>query len=589
MAVGAASRVSLRCVVKRRAPVIAGLGVIVALPALFVGFHDDDFVHRLALSGGSALYRRDAFSLYEFLRDEAENRRLMDAGLIPWFSDPGLKIRFFRPLSSLLTAFDAAVFGSAALPAIVHSLLWFALAAFLVTRIHRELVTARAAFWSSLLFVLGGSHAGNTAWIAARHVLVGGAFALGAWYCELRTEKSQSGWLRPLSTGLFVVGLAASEATLTVLPFLLGSIAFRRAAVRQRVLSALPFVAASLAYLVFYELAGYGSARMGSYVSPFETPLRFALELGQRVPQLAAEAFSGFPAVLGSFDEGVRRALIAVGYLAFGLVTVLFLRHRARLEENNSRSLVWLPFAFALSLLPVAGTILDGRVLLVPLAGSSLLLGSLIVLGQEAGERGAGERRWPSRIGLIALFTLHLGVSPVVRVVVTATSARIADLESAMPRKARLRCAEGARVLLINGSDPAIGLYAGIILAAAGQGRWAGWHVLSMASNDLELRRDGPNAFVLRTLGERRAHFAERLYRPEPIAAGARVELANLTVDVLSSAEGGPTRTRFELGTPLDEACFVRWQGDADGYLESVILPVKGPLFIPHVPGPMGR
>lgn len=556
-----------------------------ALPALWVGFHEDDFIQRVALAGSLSGYERGPLSLYEFVRGGPENLQLMNDGLIPWFSDPELRIRFFRPLSSLLVALDAEVFGRHAMPAIAHSLLWFAVCCWLVTRIHRQLLPERAAFWASLVFVVAGSHAASLAWIAARHVLVGGAFALAAWLVQLRTRERDSklGWA---GVALLGTGLLASEAALAVLPFVLFPIALRPVPLRARLRAALPWLLVPLLYLGFYVGAGYGPARMGSYVNPLETPLRFALDLGSRLPQLMAETFSGVPAILGTFGGPTRSALIIVGYLAFGFIAWMFLQRR---RELGAEQLPWLPVAFVASMVPVAGTILDGRVLLIPMAGSSMMIGALIALALD-NRLPKSQRRRGERLGLVVLLLLNFALSPLARLGIVLATAQISRLEAAMPERARIRCASGARVLLVGGSDPAVGLYAASIFRFSDRAPWRSFHVLTMAPNDLTLHRDGPNSFVMRIVGPRETNFAEQLYRSQPLPRGARVTLAALSVQVLEAVEEGPTAARFELANEtVDEVCFLRWQGGPDGYLESFSLPDRGVLELPHVPGPMGR
>src|SRR6266511_910900 len=89
---------------------------VLSLPA--IGSHRvfDDFV--LALGARSshdptlAARRFGILDLFTFTNGvPAENQRLIDLGsMLPWWSDPRLKIAFFRPLSALTHLFDQLLF-----------------------------------------------------------------------------------------------------------------------------------------------------------------------------------------------------------------------------------------------------------------------------------------------------------------------------------------------------------------------------------------------------------------------------------------------------------------------------------------------
>src|SRR5262245_62384843 len=138
----------------RWALALLALATLLSLPVLSLGLFNDDWIHRAALSASFEGYQRGPFTLYDFLQGGRENAALMDAGLLPWFADPTLTARFFRPLSSALLALDVLAFGEHALFAHLHSLTWFALAIVLVWTIQRALLPEGAAPWATLVFVV---------------------------------------------------------------------------------------------------------------------------------------------------------------------------------------------------------------------------------------------------------------------------------------------------------------------------------------------------------------------------------------------------------------------------------------------------
>lgn len=560
------------------------VGVALSLPVLGLGLglglHDDDFFHRLALSGRAAEFQRDIWSLYEFVPSSGEARRLIDHGLLPWFADPELRTRFFRPLSSALIALDVKGFGDWALPAYLHSLLWFSLVLGIVVRIHRQVLPERAAFWASLSYAIAGAHAATTSWIAARHVLVGTAFGLAAFAVSLssrdkRGRAALGGGLA--SAALLTVGFFASEAALSAVPLLLSELWLgRREAQRERLQQALPVVAVTLVYLGLYALSGYGTRRMGSYVSPFETPGRFAVTALERLPLLLEEAFLGVPCAFGQLSGAARWTLWAFGVVSAVLVVRWF---RRAATADTTRRLNWIPLGLIGALVPFLGPVLDGRVLAMPMLASSMLVGLVVA------ERGASARvpRWASTAVLIAAF----GVSPLSRVLMTWISGQVSQTERAMVSRAKIACPSGARVYVVNAADPAIGLYSGPLFRLAGAG-WRSWHVLTVAPNDLELEARGERRLVLRTLGPRATSEFEWVQRASALAAGTIVRVQGLRAEVLRSSSVGETEVLFELEEELDSGCLVRWNGGADGFFESLTLPAHGALKLPHEPGPLG-
>jgi hypothetical protein len=558
---------------------LVAVGLALSLPVLGIGLHDDDFLHRLGLSGRHAEYRRDLWSLYEFVPNSVEASRLIDHGLLPWFADPELRTRFFRPLSSALIALDVELFGDWAFPAYVHSLIWFSLVLWLVVRIHRSVLPERAAFWASLSYGVAGAHAATTSWIAARHVLVGAVFGLAAFAVSLshRDARGRAALGSGLASAALVAGgLFASEAALSAVALLLSELWLgRRGARRERLQQAVPIVVVTLAYLGFYALAGYGTRRMGSYVSPFETPGLFVVAVLKRLPLLLEEAFLGVPCAIGQLGAVAHWTLWPFGVAS--AVAVLWWFRRA-VASDPTRRLGWIPLGLFGALVPFAGPILDGRVLVMPLLASSMLVGVILA------ERGPSAQvpRWASTVLLIVF-----GISPLARVVMTWINGNSSRIELAMVSRAKIRCPPGGRIYVVNAADPAIGLYSGPLFLLAGAD-WRSWHVLSVAPTDLELEAQGARSLVLRTPEPRRTSEFEWLARASVPAVGSRVRVQGLRAEVRRSSGAGVTEALFELEEDLDSGCLVRWNGGADGFLESLTLPAQGTLKLQHEPGPLG-
>src|SRR5688572_15815390 len=323
---------------------VLAAATLLSLPVLGLGFFNDDFIHRVALSADSDTYRRGPLTLYDFLRGGRENAPLLDSGLLPWFTDPELTARFFRPLSSATLALDVSLFGDRALPAHLHSLAWFAFAVVLVWKIHRALVPAKVAGWATFVFSVAGAHVETTSWIAARHILVSSVFGLLAWYAEIRRQELAKPSFAFLGAAALVVGLLASEAALCAVPFVVLQAWFgTNGRAKQRALRALPTFAIALSYLAAYTLGGYGTRNIGAYVSPFDSPGRFVAVAAEKLPILANELFTAIPCVLSYAGESALRTFIVLGIVASALVVGFALRAAQRLGDD-ARHVFWLPF-----------------------------------------------------------------------------------------------------------------------------------------------------------------------------------------------------------------------------------------------------
>src|SRR6266436_4079712 len=94
----------------RYLPLVVALSTIVlALPALNVGWILDDYYHRAVLLQAPRF--RDLLGppseMFRFFRgDPARMGRLMDIGLFPWWTDPNIKGEFLQALTVLTHRLD---------------------------------------------------------------------------------------------------------------------------------------------------------------------------------------------------------------------------------------------------------------------------------------------------------------------------------------------------------------------------------------------------------------------------------------------------------------------------------------------------
>ena len=583
-----------RWLASRRGPQVAVLlGVLVTLPALRVGFLLDDLLHRIVLDGrgagydfGGAGYHLAAHELYGWTSGRPDmGAWMIERGFFPWFADPELSFRFFRPLSSLLLALDQRLFGNDPLPAHVHSLLWFVVASIVAAAIFRSVLSRTSATIATAIYALAGAHMMTTAWVASRHALVSAALgAIAVWaHVRWRANGWRAGaWLAPIA---FIAGMCGGETALGTVIFVgLYELIARRDSIGVRARAALPIFLLGLAFLVFYALSGYGARNSAMYISPFSDPIAFCVAVIERAPLLVADLYAGVPAEFSATIPALHPPVAVIGVAAAAAVIVLSL-------GAQRRRMLWLFSSSLLCVLPGVAGLLGGRALSLALIGSAAVVAAAIVECVRRAKRGRALARWSLRAAVLLIVCLHLLVPVLVRTSGASLFASLSQIQEGVAERADLSaCPERGDAYVLTGSDPmlSLSLPSGLIFhtpeKAARIGRL---RVLSMAPNEQELTVTDRNVFEVRVHADERTPSPfESLYRDEPLRIGQRVSMPELNATALAVGRGMPMLTRFEHQDDLSSVCFLVWR---DGRLRSMRPPPVGRRrVIVRELGPMG-
>lgn len=581
-----------------RSITIAALGVaaLASIPSSFAGFSSDDLSHRLLLEGALPGYRVGWLGLYDFTSPSMPTAALIERGLLPWFTQPELSLRFLRPISSFSLALDHAGFGRNALAAHLHSALWMLGLSFVAGQLYRRWLSARAAVLASVLFAASPAFGIPLTWLASRHTLVAatfGALSLWAW---LRGDRAR--W-RALSLTCLAASLLSSESGLAAIPLIvcleIAGAGPRRGLVR----AALP-IGAGLAYLVTYATLGYGTRGSTFYVSPFESPLRYLESAALGVPALLSELLLGLPSVVAGIAGPPAQLVLAILGGAAAVGAYVWLRALGDLiAPSERRALAGACAGALLGLVALTGAPVSGRVLPLPALATAALCAVLLertwrlIRGKTGATRAEAEGptgRWRWRIALALGALFQLGLSPLMRLTLPGQIAASGETQKKLALEADVgACARGGSLYLVNGSDPTLTLYAPAALLfytpeKAGAERF---RVLSMAPAEQRLTRTAPDTLELEVLGvERPSNPFERLFRSAPLEPGLRVVLPELTVSVEAVRSGLLTRARFEQTDQFTATCLLVWR---NGRLEGEPVPGTGEsLVVQHQAGPMG-
>jgi hypothetical protein len=593
---------------------VVALGIYVHWPSVSSGFRSDDFPQRAMLTGEFPS-PRSAFDLFNFASGTSDDvQRLSDFGYLPWWTDPNLQLRMWRPLASALAAGDRALFGDDARKHHLHSLAWYALLCAIAGRLYRRWLTWPAALVAVLAFALEEGHTVPIGWLANRNTLI--ATALGLLALELHVRFREGAGPDPLSVsgerdvehaqhpssaarGLAALGTAlctglallAGEYAFTALAYVFAYEALRREPLRARLRGALPVLLPALAYLIAHTLIGSDVVGSGYYISPVRAPLAYAEAALVRIPALFADLTLGLPADWFNTVGPLRNEILSldwfspevwqhipswpfwnalIGYGAIALAALIWRRGIPRVPPERRRGLSVLALGSLLALLPSAGSLPGDRLIVAAAFGVSGLLATLLVeafpLPAVRVRTGAGWvwRRRPVSLWATLAFAGALAVvGPlgVPRVWKQATDyafgaegQRLWSLEAEMPE--RDSEAKASRVYLLSTADFTTATNLPFARLSYGLPLPRSYRRLCPAMAPIDVRRTGERSLEIVVLtSDLQGSAQPSLYRSaaSPIEAGHRVRLPGLDVSVLQARDGNPALMRFDFDLPLED------------------------------------
>jgi hypothetical protein len=144
-------------------PVAFLVGVALALPSINSGLWADDYVILGILSGSDGMLagypsRLDVFNFFD--GDHERTQRLLDLGVLPWWTDPHIKMGFWRPVAALSHWVDTVAWRDS--PGLMHlqNVLWFGLLIAVTAHAYQRFMGLVPAAIATLFYVLGAAHAG---------------------------------------------------------------------------------------------------------------------------------------------------------------------------------------------------------------------------------------------------------------------------------------------------------------------------------------------------------------------------------------------------------------------------------------------
>jgi hypothetical protein len=571
------------------------IGALLGLSTLGVGFYTDDFTFLADLETKSPK-QPSPFGLYDFSRGGAETVALMARGPFPWWTDPSLKLRFLRPLSSELFRLDHALFGHAPLGYHVHAWIWFVLYLAGVALLYRAVLGPTLAVVCSLVFALTASHFEPLGWISSRHLLVSCTPALWGLVAHIAFREHGFRPGRWLSVLGLLVGLLGGESALGLGLFwiayeLLG--APRPGDGRAKLGGVAVPSSVLAAYLLVYKLGDFGSAHNGAYFEPLSDPMGFLGAAALRTPALLGEIFFGIPSeLIAVFAPG---PFVVAGIVVTAIVVALFASVRSAIPASDRRSIAWLTLGAFGALAIAVGGFPGARLLLAPSIGGSAVIGAILCYGWKPLAEPAAVF-FPRRAGFVLLVLVHIVLAPLAFLngallfaKLGAQTQRIDEsLDAFLPAPGSAPATPPSVFLVA--SDPLAGIYVGAAHAVRSPGTASGWSMLSMARATHDIHRPDDRTLVIDVDRPMLHGSFEQVFDDParvPWVVGQRVALEEMTVTVLAVDRGFPTRIEARFVAPLedDRFRFLAWQ---NGKLLPLRVSIGDHIVIPWTPGPVG-
>ncbi len=544
------------------------IGVALCVTAIGRYLALDDFVLFLIARGDPPIrgLAQGSFDLFTFTSGRAaDNVPLIEQGvMLPWFTDPELRVAFFRPLSSLTHRLDLALWPGSPRLMYVHSLAWFGGLLAAVAWLYRRIeTTALVAGLAALLYAVDHVHGPAVAWLSNRNALIATFFGVLALILHDRARNGggpASALAAPVTLG---VGLLSGEFAIGAAAYLIAyALVLEKKGWRIGLVSLWPYLLLIGIWQIAYKLQAFGVHGSGVYVDPARDPGRFLASLPTRLLVMVAAEIGFLPSDALTLGPPTHVPLIvgaAVLMLAAAAIAIVPVLRSDRIAGFWASGML-------LAAVPVAASFPSDRVLFfVGLGAMGILARVLAAVLDQAPVYAAS---LPKRVVATGLFLLHLVLSPAV-LPARAMQMQVlgGTLESATAVLDGVPNLPERTVVILN---PPLDIFATYIQAErAFERRPRSKHLypLSSAATELRVTRSGPAELTLER--ERGFLYAplEQHYRSavSSLPKGSRVELSRMAAEVRATTEDGrPAQVSFRFPVPLEShsLLFLYWKDD---------------------------
>ena len=568
--------------------VLAGVTVIIMLPALKAGFIQDDLLHRAKLLGPSELPERfydmrlsppDSGTLPAVLRDmydivpaDGAYEKFKDFGLIPWWTAEDFRGTNWRPLTALTHWLDYQLYPNSPMLMHAHNLIWFVAVIFLVAVLYRKLLgPVWIAGLAALLYMIDDSNYFPAMWIANRNLLLSLFFSMLTLLMYHRWRRQKSVYGGVAVPFLLLLSLLSTEAGIATFAYLFAyALIIDRGSLRRRALSLAPSFIVIVIWRIIYNALDYGARGSGCIIDPGHEPLRYAWAVVKRAPVLLSGQWGWQPAeMFNCFSDYARRWNLAATTAFVLLVLIVFIH----LLRKNRVALFWFT-GMLLCILPICASSPMNRNLLFTAIGAFGLTAQFIG-GLFLKESWIPKTRYwlvPAWIVCVTLLFIHIVITGGTRVIVPKRISSVFNTFYSTVDVGSQPDIKNKTVVVVNAPHPFLFLALPVLRAYEDKALPESTRVLAPGFVPLEITRTGEQTLLLKAQAgnilspdtsrkDLKPHFVyfykelNSLFRPEdlPFRAGERVELTGMSVEVIGVDEvGQPTQLQFHFAVSLD-------------------------------------
>lgn len=517
--------------------------LILSAPSLGLGLVGDDLPQAKFLTasreGTTSVPWWDMFVLVDGVHDEQRRAE----GALPWWTDPELRVAFFRPLSVATHQLDHRLWPDRLWAMHLHSMLWYACACALAWLLARRLCTsASAAGLAALVYASAFGHLIAVSWLAHRNALVSAVFSLLTIHAHDRWRRDGSRLAGGLAPLWLAASLLAGEAGVVTLACLFAhAVFFDEAPLRRRLLALLPSTAVVIAWRALYRGLGYGVVGSSAYLDPISSASEFLAVLPQR--WFALLSLSASPPFI---RDAPPVPWWAATLLLMGAALVFVVRVPNRAARFGA-------VAAIVGIVPLTASVPFDRLLVLTSFGVALLWGELLDRWLLSGREKLAAR---AAAGLVV--AVHLVISPI------AFVWRGLALEDLQPDGQAL----GPREWMV-GAPTVVLVHTPnyLIVDELARERSVRLWVLHAGPEPPIVDRVDPQTLELRSAIGWPGDTVTAFWRnpaQRPFVVGEQIETEGYVATVQEVDEGKATRVRFRFRQPIDDPS-VRWVFWRDG------------------------
>ena len=555
-------------------PIVAAvIGVALLLPSLDEGLFWDDFYQKAVFTGQKTVIAAEkkvaSFSdMCTFSSGKPEEVKAgKDMGaFFPWWTNDGLKMNFWRPVTELTMILDYELWPEKPWMMHLQSLLWFFLILIVAGILYKRINgNGWVAGFAILLFALDSSHGVPVSWIANRNSVLATFFG----FCTILSHdyRYKNNWKPGIIIAPTLLGfsLLSTELGVSTCAFLFSYIVFiEENSFKEKIISLLPYALVVVLWRTFYNLFDYGVVGSGFYIDPLSSPFTFIKAVFQRWPLLfLAQFFGPSSSMFVFFSESVARGIIIFG--CFFIPFFFYLIYPVLKTDRKAR--FWI-LGFVLSTLPLCASDPHDRLLIIASLGGFGIISLFFKYKIEQPELfskifGLKVISW---VFIVFFILIHIVLSPLQKLKTTEANKFTESIIDAQVNNKHLTVKKHNQILtVINPAGSYIALTHIIqqkLLKKEFNTKY--FRGLAMSSSDLTIKRtDDRTLEIFAEKGFFPSKGIHTLYRDSPMKIGQEVTLTGLTVKILSLTKNSiPQNVKFTFEKPLEDSDyrFVCWK-----------------------------